>query len=205
LIFRLGWGWWADRQLAAKQDEVRRRGDPVALADVSYPLLNDADNAWKFQIKAMMALNPAVDSPRSTNLEYDGPPYSAQWMSIAAASEAAHGQAFALARAARAHPKAQFRRDLVTAWPGYLGYLNSAKTLVNTLGDAAEYAHFTGDDDESVERFLDLLHLARSLRQDDFLMSQLVAIGTEALACCSIQNVAPELAGDGAHQGRKPR
>src|SRR5688572_1351452 len=149
LIFRLGWGWLVQRQLGAKLAELRVRGEPVALADVSYPQLKDEENAWKYQLKAMNAVNGAVDSPRSSNMDYGDPPYPPGWMTMAGASEAAHGQVFAWARAARAYPAAQFRKDLVTPWPGYLGYLNSAKRLLNTLADAAEYAHFNGDDDES--------------------------------------------------------
>src|SRR5687767_7768019 len=80
LVFRLGWGWVVQRQLGAKLAELRGRGEPVALQDVSYPPLKDGENAWKFQIKAIMALNPVVDCPRSSSMDYGDPPYPPAWM-----------------------------------------------------------------------------------------------------------------------------
>jgi hypothetical protein len=56
-----------------------------------------------------------------------------------------------------------------------------------------------------VERELDLLHLAASLRQDDFIVSQFVAIGIEAVACNSIQPIASELMEGGPAEERVQR
>src|SRR4051794_12802201 len=135
IIFRLAWGRWVERQLAAKLADLRSRSEPVALTDVSYPPLSDANNAWKFQLKAIYALT-SVDSPRCSNLEFDAPPYPPAWFSMAAASEQANAPAFALVREARAHPAAQFRKELVQPWRGYMGgYLNQAKRLTNIMVD----------------------------------------------------------------------
>src|SRR2546428_549286 len=75
VIFRLGWGWWVHRQVEAKLAELRGRGEPVSVGEVSYPVVKDSENAWKSQLKAMNALNSAAYSPRSSNIEYDAPPY----------------------------------------------------------------------------------------------------------------------------------
>src|SRR4051812_18375912 len=80
IIFWLGGGWWGHKELEAKMGEVRGRGEPVAMRDVSYPPLKDAENAWKSQLKAINALSSAAYSPRSSNLDYDAPPYPAAWM-----------------------------------------------------------------------------------------------------------------------------
>src|SRR2546426_11556182 len=85
--FRLGWGWWVQKQLNSKLAELRERKEPVALKDISYPPLSDAENAWKIQLKATMAVNTSVDCPRSSNLEFSDPPYPPEWMNLAAASE----------------------------------------------------------------------------------------------------------------------
>src|SRR5689334_1621930 len=169
LIFRLVWGWVVQKQVEGRLAQLRARGEPATMKEVPYPSLSDSDNAWKFQLKAINAINPAVDCPRSSNLEYSGPPYPPEWMKLAAASEQAHGQVFALLRAARPHPAAQFRKELVgiSSW-GDIAYLNQIKHLANIVVDGAEYAHFTGNSDEAVERLLDVLHLARSMRQDDY-------------------------------------
>src|SRR2546421_11978034 len=202
VIFRLGWGWWVQKQLNSKLAELRGRGEAAALAEVSYPKVKDAENAWPIWIKALNALVPGVDPPKSTNLDYDYPPYPPAWMSYAAASEKAHAPVFALARRARDLPVAQFRQQLPAPANTWLPYLNSIKSLVNLLADAGEDSHFIGDADEGIERLTDLMHLGESLHQDDFVFSQLVAIGAEAMACYSIQLVAPGLAESGPPEAR---
>jgi len=206
IVFRLGWGWWVEKQLNTKLMELRGRGEPGALKEIPYPPLKDAENAWKTWDKALSALNGTVDSPRSSFLEYGDPPYPPAWMNMAAASENANGKAFALARAARGRSLAQFRTGLPVQGDPWLPYLNSLKRLANTLADAAEYAHFRlGDGDEAVERELDLMHLAGTVRQDDFFVSQLVAISIESLACRSTQAIAPELAANESPKARPQR
>jgi hypothetical protein len=71
--------------------------------------------------------------------------------------------------------------------------LNNARQLANTLADGANYAQFRGDDAEAVERIMDVLHFARSVRQDDFLVSQLVAFGADGLALDTAQVIGPGL------------
>lgn len=200
LIVRLIWGWWVGRQLQAQLDEIRQRGEPVAVTDMVYPLVADSENAWLLQMQAAQVIvKTGVESPRNTNTDYpDYLPYPPEWMKLAEASEKAHAQAFALARQARQLSRVQLRQGLASPTIGILlPYLNQAKAMANTLADGAAYSHLKGDDGEAIERLIDLLHLARSLRQDDFLVSQLVAIGIEALACDQMQMIAPGLRFDG--------
>ena len=202
---RLAWGWMAERDLTEQMGQMRSRGEPATLGEIRYSDVAANENAWAIQMQAADALVPNRDSPRSSSLEYGEPPYGPAWFALAAGSEAAHGQAFALLRKARQYSKAQFRKQMVApTYFGFFGYFNNAKHLANIVGDGAEYAHFTGNDDEALERLLDLMHLARSMRQDDFLVSQLVAMGVEALACNAIQRIAPDL-GEGRGVLAKPQ
>ncbi len=205
VIFRLGWGWWVERQINAKLAEIRGRGEAGEWREVAFPTVKDEENAWPIWVKALNALNPAVDPPKSSPFNFGDPPYPPAWFNVAAASEKANAQALALARMARGRPVAQFRKQLPAPANTWLPYLNTAKMLVNTLADAGEYSHFTGDDDEALERLTDLMHLGESLHQDDFFVSQLVAIGAETMACNSIQVIAPGVAESGPPEGRAAR
>jgi hypothetical protein len=195
LSVRLIWGWQANRTLQAQLDEVRRRGEPVTVEDVTFANVPEGENAWAVQLRAAQAQVAGVDSPRNSNDEFRGyPPYPDSWIKRAEASEEAHGRLFALARQARQLSRVQFR-DRLTSPLTYmtLPYLNVGRQLANTLADGANYAQFRGDDAEAIERLMDLLHFSRSLRQDDFMVSQLVAIGIEALALDAAQTIAPGL------------
>src|SRR5437588_603656 len=90
--------------------------------------------------------------------------------------------------------RAQFRKSGVGVVT--MPYLYPCKELANTLADGAEYAHFKHDEGLALDRVMDVLHLARSLRQDDFFVSQLVAVGIESLACHSMQIIGRDLAVD---------
>jgi hypothetical protein len=199
---RLAWGWHARRQLAAALDDLRRRGQPVANNDAMEETVPGSENAWPLYARAINAINPGTDSPRNSALDYPAyPPYGPQWLALAAASEKANAGAFSAARAARQLPRSQFPRprdyDPMYGSPEW----NQARHLANTLADGAHYAHLRGDDAEAVERLLDLLHLARSLRQDPHLVGQLVAIGLDALSAHAVQQIAPTLRLDASSRG----
>lgn len=195
LVLRLLWGWWVARQLQSQLAELRQRGQPTDVADLVFPSLPDEDNAWALQSQASLALAPGVDPPRASILEYpDYPPYPTEWMKLAEASEKANTHAFALLRKARQLKEVQFHQRITSpiilvALP----YLNLAKMAANTLADGAAYAHVTDNDYEAIERSLDLLHLARSLYHDEFMVSQLVAMAVDSVACNQIQSMAPGL------------
>ena len=195
LVVRVVWGWQVGRMLRAQLDAARARGEPVAVEDVRFEAVPDAENAWAVQVRAMQAHVPGVFSPRSSNDEYrEYPPYPAYWMKRAAASAQAHGQVFALARQARGLSRVQVR-DRLTLPMGnsFFASLGDARNLANTLSDGALYSHVHGDDAEAIERILDELHLARSLRHEPFAVPQLVATGMDALALNTAQIIAPGL------------
>jgi hypothetical protein len=195
LSLRLIWGWQAARTLREQIEQVRRRSEPVTVEDVTYATVPDAENAWDVQLRAAQAQVPGVDSPRNSNDEFrQFPPYPDFWIKRAEASERAHAKVFALARQARQLSRVQFR-DRLTSPLTYmmLPYLNNGRQLANTLADGADYAQVRGDDAEAVERLMDVLHFSRSLRHDEFMVSQLVAIGIDALALDAAQTIAPGL------------
>jgi hypothetical protein len=194
LVVRLAWGDYASRALRAQSEHLLATGQPLKAEDVVYPPVPDAENAWLAIVKAMQA-RAAVDSPRYSNDEYnDYPPYPAYWLKRAEASEHANTAAFALVRKARALKKSQPRSQLISPVANsMLPSINTARALANMLADGATYAHVTGDDTDALERLMDLWHVAAALREDDLLVSQLVANGLEALAVDAAEVIAPGL------------
>src|SRR5213075_3051894 len=70
--------------------------------------------------------------------------------------------AAAYLRQARAHERADWGTRMARpAVATMLPYLNGTRHLANTLGDAAEYAHFRGDDAAALETIRDVRGLAR--------------------------------------------
>src|SRR5690349_1040834 len=65
LVLRLGWGWFAGRRLAAALEEVRRRGEPMALADFVEDDLPPSQNAWMdYAAAAQVVAASGARSPR---------------------------------------------------------------------------------------------------------------------------------------------
>jgi hypothetical protein len=195
LALRLIWGWHLDRLARAQAQDLRRRGQPVEFGDLLTPPIPDDRNAWKIQLRAAAALAPGVASPLNSNMEYaQYPPFGPKWTRRAEASERANAAAFALAREARRFSAVRFRTTVPPSWvTSNVPDFGPTRQLACTLADGALLSQTRGDDAEAVERTLDLLHLARSVNHDDFLVSQLVAVGINGLAYVTIEALAPGL------------
>jgi len=163
LVLRLWWGWWVGRQVEGKLAELRRQGHPVTLAEVPNAPVPDEENAWAWQVRAAKGANDdGIDSPRTSTMEYPGyPPYSAQWVKLAEASEKAHQENFRLARRARDFSKVQTRKRLEAWGVIEFSHVNDVKWLTNLLADGAEYMQAQGNTEEALYRLLDVLHVAR--------------------------------------------
>jgi hypothetical protein len=210
-VVRVVWGWQAARLLRESVDRLHQHGEVAEIADLKFQALPPVENAWIVQLKAAVAIIPGVDSPRSSNDTYrDYPPYPSYWMKRAAASEKVHQPVFSLLRQARALPHANIRSGFGS--PAIMGVftpsLNQVRHLANIAGDGALYAHVSGDDAEAIDRTLDVMHLAASLRGDPMIVSQLVATGIDALAMDNLQVIAPGLRIDRteiAHSATRPQ
>jgi hypothetical protein len=190
LLLRLVWGWSVHRDVQSQLQAIRARGAPIDATEVRHQAVPDEENAVVLYRKAVGTLKEPIDCPRSSNLEYpDYFPRPPKWMELAEASEKAQAAAFALVRAARQRPRAQFASSFPDE--AKLRYLSQLRDLANVINDGAEYAHLHGDNVEAIERLLDALHLSHALAADDFLISYMEAIGIDASACHSIMLIAP--------------
>ena len=196
IVVRLIWGTFSERRVRESLAALRAQGEPAEPSDIVHPHVPEEQNAWAVQLEAINAQDASVESPHNSNMAYIGyPPYRPRWWKMAEASEQANASAFAFLRQSRQLSRVQLRTTLAT--PLFSNFLlpraNGAKALANSLADAAEYAHLKGDDAESLDRIFDLMHLNRSLRHDDFLVSQLIGIGVDTLTFRAIQTIAPGL------------
>jgi hypothetical protein len=196
LLLRLAWGWYVSYQLQKKLAKLHSQSQPTTPADLVYESVPDAENAWKFYLQAadiVSANELAAPSPTNSNLTFPYyPPYTTAWHAAAAACEKANAPAFILARHARQVGRIQIREYYET-WPAALSPLNRPRTLATTLSDSAIYVHLQGNDSEALERILDLLHLIRAFRQNDFIVSQLVAGGVDYHATTAAMVMAPAM------------
>jgi len=193
LVLRLAWGWYVHRQVQQALAALRSRGEFTSVSDVIYEKVPDSENVWKLQLRAAAALAPGVNSPLVSNLEYQNYlPFPPAWHQLADASEKANVTPFKLARQSRQLHRAQFR-DHLKPLQFNTDHLREARTISNTICDGALYSHLHGNDAEALERLLDVMHLARTLRHDDLVVCQLTSIGIEASACSSAQLMAPAL------------
>jgi len=195
-IMRLAWGSHLQRKIQILQQGVADRG---GVASMSYlppmPFIADGDDALPLYRTAAAADTGA--SPASTNNLYPSyPPFGDTWDRAAATSEQGNQQVFQLAREARKRRKGRFSREIpeaedVKTWLRLLDDYNHARAVANTVGDGAVYKHLQGDDREAMERLLDMQHIARITKQGPLVLSELVGIGVDALACRCIHVIAP--------------
>jgi hypothetical protein len=192
---RLLWGGYVERKLRAQHDQLRQDGFPILPQDVSFEAVPASEDASALLTQAGNA-SKSFESPRCSNDNYrDSPPYPPFWMNRVVHSEKANAQAFVLIRQMRDRSKIRFNGRLTS--PIYSTVLalplSDLRNLANVVTDGAIYAHLQGRDVESIERIRDVLHEGNLVRQDSFLVSQLVASGVDALAFVTAQIVAPGL------------
>lgn len=194
LALRLTWGWYCAKELAAAWDEVRLRGDPTTRADLSIKAIPDRENAWIVYAQAAAAIKRGVESPRESTLEYSQyPPFGPKWHALAERSEKGNAAVFPIVRRARKLDRSQIPRDKPNQRIEYSAGWNQTRKLANTVADGAQYFHVLGNDAESIERLLDVFHLARSVRQDPAVIPQLIGIGIDALSLHAAQQIIPTL------------
>jgi hypothetical protein len=200
LAVRLWWGWHMGRKVESMLADLRRRGEPVTVEDLIRPPVPDEENGYLLLKQAAQIVRASgVNSPSNSTLDYpDYPPFSDKWMTMAEASETANAQAFVLLRQARKMGKAQV--DCIIASPLvnhiFLPYLNDFKALVNATADGTILSHIHGNDGEALVRAADVLHVAKPIRDDPFIVSIVAAMGIEGRACVDIQVIAPALRAD---------
>jgi hypothetical protein len=195
VLLRLAWGWDADRRLRRMLGPLEAEGSPLRVEDFTPLPVRDEENAAAYLKAAIDAIDRRNECPASSTLTYpDSPPFGSAWENLASKSVAASAKTFPLARRARAFDRfdwgTQYKKPATAV---LLPYLNNARELANTLGDAALYSHLHGDDATALETMRDLRHAGGSLEGEYFLVSHLVRVGIEGLAQQRLQTIAAGL------------
>jgi hypothetical protein len=202
---RLWWGWEADRRFQAAVEKHRAAGEPVLLEDFVRPPIADEENAAYFLGQAAKALQL--------------PPGTKQVSDIHAASESdSHGQlvcrflelnreTLRLIAAARNCPAADWQVRLnspvvfVT-----LPHLRPARDLARLAVIAAAARHDESDDAGALEAVEDTLKIGAAVA-DNTLISHLVRIALDDVACGEIEKIAPtmQIGDEGTEAGEPGR
>jgi hypothetical protein len=193
---RVWWGREADRRLRLAIDELVARGSPARAIDLNPQQIPDSENAAFYLRQAAGTVNPNVWSPANSATNFAAPytPHSNGWGKVAGKSVAANTAVFPLARQARAYNQFDWGlRVIGLGNPPNVPQLNPVRTLANTLGDSALYAHEQGDDVAALETIRDLRHISKGTASQPLLISGLVGIGIDAMAMARLHELAPGL------------
>src|SRR5688572_5180731 len=96
LLLRLAWGWYVGLTLQHHLARLRANHHPTAAAELPFPQVPAADNAFTIHMQAHKALAAGVNSP-SNNDAVDPPlfrpPFSQTWLQAAEISDRMHAPA----------------------------------------------------------------------------------------------------------------
>jgi len=198
IAFDVWWSHEADRHYQAAIDAIRARGEPVAPEDFDVTGVPDSQNAALTLQAAAAApassLSKGIDDSLENAADGDFDPNG--WMKDARNSVTRFAPSLQLARQARSQPgvdwKIKLRSPVFTST--VFPHLNPQRELARVLKASARYHHAMGDDREAVEAVRDMLNQAHVLsRGPSVLVVHLVAIGLEANACQTVEQIAPDL------------
>lgn len=196
VVLRLWWGWEAERRFQRAMERAAARGGPVWAHELAPPPLDDEQNAAFYLKRAAAAVDRNAWSPANSAIDYDAPyiAHSTGWDAMASASVAANTKVFPLVRRAREVERADWSLPFTPAGLQAINpHLNNTRMLINTVGDAALYAHEHGDDVAALEAVRDARHAAAAAGSQSLLVSALVGVGGDAAALSKLQAIAPGL------------
>ncbi|MCH8970233.1 MAG: hypothetical protein IIA66_14080 [Planctomycetes bacterium] len=198
LLLRWWWGWEAHRQLQAEIDRIVARGEPIFPEDFDPPEeIPDDQNAALAFIKAAEALTVTAEQDdlieNADSLEELTP----QELQLLADLEAKNAETLRLVRQTRNMPGADWGtrfRDAAINVDLMMPSLAPQRQLCRVLGAIAIYQHHTGNDEQAIEMFRDVLHGAEVMDQMPTLISHLVVLAIDALGVSQIERVTHDLA-----------
>jgi hypothetical protein len=203
--------WWfheADRQIKAEFAAIRARGEPAGPEDFNVTGVPDAQNA-ALTLQAA-ATTPAsapsgtVDDALENAANGDFNPNG--WMKDATRIVADFAPSLRLARQARAQPGVDWKIKFRSPVHGtLLPHLNPQRELAKVQKASARYHHAIGNDREAIETIGDMLNGSHVLsRGPSLLVVHLVGVGLQAMACQTVEQIAPDLQVDSGGASTRP-
>jgi len=169
----LGWGWHMHRRLEATLDDLRKRGEPMTIAEFRIEPLPDAQNALGGVSAGRGRHRDEHRFSRNSILEYnDDFPRGPDWVKLAQGSEQANAQVFAQAPEGRSFGKGQ-------QWKEFPSTRRQLGAVVSTTSSRNwSTCSPTGRNGATsrammlrrLKRLIDVLHVADRVRQDPLLV-----------------------------------
>jgi hypothetical protein len=196
-VLRWGWGWEADRRLAAVIADAKVRGEPVLEEDFRPPVVPEGENAAELLMTAAqsLSLQPAFHRLSSVD-EFDDIP--ATEMSVIEQAVSANGRSLALARQASTRPAASWPPP--SREPSSRRWRIDQRYLADLLYWSAMYRLETHDDNEALSIAKDLLRQADAVgHHPNQIIDRVISVVMEAKACNVINRLSrPPRAGSAA-------
>jgi hypothetical protein len=203
------WTWQAERKLGALVDELRRKGEPVSLAEVN-PAIAKQDNA-AFDIREASEGLP-IDSELWSQFFGLGPlslPLTRDEVAVLRPIIAQNQDAITLIRTAMTKPGIDWAAamDLPSTRPasaptpwggggggGRQGGFVRTRGLVHLLYGAALLAEQDGDQTAALAHVEEMLFLARAMASRPMIRSQMRGLGYYDLALLALGEMLPDIA-----------
>ncbi len=167
VLLRLGWGWEANRQLAAEIARYRAAGQPVYAAEIDkqFDAVPDEDNAALLYEQASAAFVATSSSGRSIADFYFGGRQRFEHDRAAAAQLfKANAAVLQLVHEARSKPRVVWRQNPAAILLGWAPVQKEERQdFLYLLGFAAKYELVTGDHAAAIETAQDSLALCHAI------------------------------------------
>lgn len=187
---RWWWGHVADVQIREVVDAAHARGEPILPEDFASASIPDSENAAvTLQLAASaMFLDPNSDAMDSA---WNGGAFTPLEVAHTDAVAANNTKSLQLVRLARSQPRADWRITIASPVPPGL---NGQRELAKIQEWVALRDHAKGQDGETLEHVLDMLHQTDALRRGtSSLTMYLTAMGIDDVTISVIERIAPDL------------
>ena len=195
------WAYTAERRYQALVDSTRGRGEPILPADfLPAARIPDSRNAAYSLTTAAKALTlTQAYHDFANNYPEDATPLTASELDICRTAVAGNAKSLSLVRLARAQPEADWKITLTTPVVStLLPHLNSQRELAHFMRWSVRSHHAQGDDFEAVEELRDMVAAGHTVeRGPGVLVTHLVALGLNAIACQAVSENAFDLQVEG--------
>ena len=198
IALRVWWGYEAHRRLQAEIDRIHAAGEPILVEDF-YPIedVPDEQNAALLYQQATAALDKTgTDRITFSDLIRYHHRVCAAYPDDARAILQANKSALDLIRRARDLPKVDWGVRPVSPLINLtLPMLSSQRELCKLVRTAAVFEHQEGYHAESIETILNMNAITCKLGagETSFLITHLVALGTDAVLALTLEAIAPTL------------
>ena len=185
------WRWQLRREINARNAAIRANGLPVDWEDLKkWPKeVSDAENAALIYTNAIAQLDPEGATNRRIELPARSGPYSVELRAVLANEVAKNRAALDIAYTASTLSDARYPIKDIEGPATKLPHLSDLKRIVQLLEYEAILKAQSGDARGAAKAVDASLHVARSLDNEPFFISQLVGAGSLTTSCDGLERI----------------